>query len=114
MKSILKGSLDLVNVLNPITPRRAIIGFSTSTGSKNAQLYSLKVFSAIQSLFAHDIYYYYAKFPISFQFTDGCRYLAPTQPGFSTEMKESSRLAHSFPDGDVWRSLREQEQPENE
>jgi len=43
--------------------------------------------------------------PVEVKFTDGCRYLAPTQPGFSTEMKAASRISHSFPDGQVWRAL---------
>lgn len=43
--------------------------------------------------------------PVQVKFTDGCRYVAPTQPGFSTEMKESSRVAYSFPEGEIWRSL---------
>jgi L-fuconate dehydratase len=30
------------------------------------------------------------------------RYLAPTQPGYSIAIKESSRLAHRYPDGAVW------------
>ena len=32
------------------------------------------------------------------------RYVAPTRPGFSAEMKPASRAAHRFPDGDVWRA----------
>jgi len=30
------------------------------------------------------------------------RYVAPTRPGYSITMRESSRLAHRFPDGKVW------------
>lgn len=31
------------------------------------------------------------------------RYLAPTEPGFSTEMREASLREHAFPDGPAWR-----------
>jgi L-fuconate dehydratase len=34
----------------------------------------------------------------------GGRYLAPSKPGFSAEMKPASRAAHRFPDGAVWRA----------
>ena len=34
----------------------------------------------------------------------GGRYIAPSMPGFSAEMKAESRAAHRFPDGAVWRS----------
>jgi L-fuconate dehydratase len=34
----------------------------------------------------------------------GGRYLAPSKPGFSAEMKPESRAAHRFPDGAVWRA----------
>ena len=45
--------------------------------------------------------------PPSLQFTpEGCRYVPPSAPGYSTEMKDSSRLEHLFPDGEVWRKLR--------
>jgi L-fuconate dehydratase len=37
--------------------------------------------------------------PVTMQ---GGRYLAPTQPGYSIAIKESSRLAHRYPDGAVW------------
>ena len=30
------------------------------------------------------------------------RYLPPTRPGYSIAIREESRLAHRFPDGDVW------------
>lgn len=30
------------------------------------------------------------------------RYLPPTRPGYSIAIRERSRLAHRFPDGDVW------------
>jgi L-fuconate dehydratase len=30
------------------------------------------------------------------------RYAPPSRPGFSITMREASRLAHRFPDGDVW------------
>jgi L-fuconate dehydratase len=30
------------------------------------------------------------------------RYVAPTRPGYSITIRESSRLAHRYPDGDVW------------
>jgi L-fuconate dehydratase len=30
------------------------------------------------------------------------RYVPPSRPGFSITMREASRLAHRFPDGDVW------------
>jgi L-fuconate dehydratase len=30
------------------------------------------------------------------------RYLPPTRPGYSITIREASRLAHRFPDGDVW------------
>jgi L-fuconate dehydratase len=30
------------------------------------------------------------------------RYLAPTRPGYSITMRPESRLAHRFPDGEVW------------
>ena len=30
------------------------------------------------------------------------RYLAPSAPGYSITMREASRLAHRFPDGEVW------------
>jgi L-fuconate dehydratase len=41
-------------------------------------------------------------------FVDPCpvkngRYLAPFLPGYSTEILPSSRAAHRYPDGDVWR-----------
>jgi L-fuconate dehydratase len=32
----------------------------------------------------------------------GGRYLAPSRPGYSITMREASRVAHRFPDGDVW------------
>ncbi|MGH8025713.1 MAG: L-fuconate dehydratase [Pseudoxanthomonas sp.] len=32
------------------------------------------------------------------------RYLAPSSPGFSSQMREASLEAHSFPDGIVWRA----------
>jgi L-fuconate dehydratase len=32
----------------------------------------------------------------------GGRYMAPLAPGYSISMREASRLAHRFPDGDVW------------
>ncbi len=32
------------------------------------------------------------------------RYIAPSMPGFSAEMKAESRAAHRFPDGAVWRA----------
>jgi L-fuconate dehydratase len=32
----------------------------------------------------------------------GGRYLAPTRPGYSITIREASRLAHRFPDGEVW------------
>lgn len=32
----------------------------------------------------------------------GGRYVAPTQAGFSSTIVESSRVAHSYPDGSVW------------
>jgi L-fuconate dehydratase len=31
------------------------------------------------------------------------RYLAPTRPGYSITIREASRLAHRYPDGQVWR-----------
>jgi L-fuconate dehydratase len=34
----------------------------------------------------------------------GGRYLAPSKPGFSAEMKLESRAAHRFPDEAVWRA----------
>jgi L-fuconate dehydratase len=30
------------------------------------------------------------------------RYLAPTRPGYSITIREASRLAHRYPDGEVW------------
>jgi L-fuconate dehydratase len=30
------------------------------------------------------------------------RYLAPTRPGYSTEIKAESRQAYAFPDGEIW------------
>jgi L-fuconate dehydratase len=30
------------------------------------------------------------------------RYLAPTRPGYSITIREASRRAHRFPDGEVW------------
>ncbi|GAA2662909.1 enolase C-terminal domain-like protein [Nonomuraea recticatena] len=32
------------------------------------------------------------------------RYVAPSRPGFSAEMRPESIAAHSFPDGEVWRN----------
>jgi len=32
----------------------------------------------------------------------GGRYMAPTRPGYSITIREASRLAHRYPDGDVW------------
>src|SRR5438552_6370639 len=32
----------------------------------------------------------------------GGRYMAPTQPGYSITIREASRLAHRYPDGEVW------------
>jgi L-fuconate dehydratase len=32
----------------------------------------------------------------------GGRYVAPTTPGYSITIREASRLAHRFPDGEVW------------
>ena len=33
------------------------------------------------------------------------RYLAPTAPGFSAQMRPASIAAHVFPEGHVWREL---------
>ena len=30
------------------------------------------------------------------------RYIAPTRPGYSITIRDQSRLAHRFPDGEVW------------
>jgi L-fuconate dehydratase len=30
------------------------------------------------------------------------RYIAPTRPGYGTEIKKASRAIHRFPDGGVW------------
>jgi L-fuconate dehydratase len=30
------------------------------------------------------------------------RYMPPTRPGYSITIREASRLAHRFPDGEVW------------
>jgi len=30
------------------------------------------------------------------------RYQVPTKPGYSSEMKEASRVAHAYPNGPVW------------
>jgi L-fuconate dehydratase len=30
------------------------------------------------------------------------RYVAPTAPGYSITIREASRLAHRFPDGEIW------------
>jgi L-fuconate dehydratase len=30
------------------------------------------------------------------------RYMAPTNPGYSITIKKNSRVAHRFPDGEVW------------
>jgi L-fuconate dehydratase len=30
------------------------------------------------------------------------RYLAPTRPGYSITIRESSRSAHRYPQGEVW------------
>jgi L-alanine-DL-glutamate epimerase-like enolase superfamily enzyme len=30
------------------------------------------------------------------------RYIAPTHPGYSITIREASRLAYRYPDGDVW------------
>jgi len=32
----------------------------------------------------------------------GGRYIAPTTPGYSITIREASRLAHRFPDGEIW------------
>ena len=32
----------------------------------------------------------------------GGRYMAPTRPGYSITIREASRLAHRYPDGEVW------------
>jgi L-fuconate dehydratase len=33
------------------------------------------------------------------------RYVAPTAPGYSSEIKEHSRIAYRYPDGPVWKAL---------
>jgi L-fuconate dehydratase len=30
------------------------------------------------------------------------RYMAPAKPGYGTEIKQSSRAVHRYPDGGVW------------
>ena len=34
----------------------------------------------------------------------GGRYLAPTVPGYSTQLQPASIAAYSYPDGPVWRA----------
>jgi L-fuconate dehydratase len=43
-------------------------------------------------------------------FVDPCvvaraRYLVPTRPGYSSEIKEASRVAHAYPNGPVWAAV---------
>jgi L-fuconate dehydratase len=33
------------------------------------------------------------------------RYMPPTRPGYSTEIREESRVAHRFPEGAVWKAI---------
>ena len=33
------------------------------------------------------------------------RYMAPTQPGYSITIREASRAAHRYPDGEVWKTM---------
>ena len=45
-------------------------------------------------------------------FEDPCvikngRYVAPTKPGYSSQMKQTSRQQYSFPNGPIWNSLKE-------
>jgi len=48
--------------------------------------------------------------PVTVKFTsEGCRYVPPAAPGFSTEMKETSRSQHLFPNGKVWQMLQGKE-----
>jgi L-fuconate dehydratase len=35
------------------------------------------------------------------------RYLVPTAPGYSSEIKPESRLEYRYPDGPVWTALRD-------
>lgn len=43
---------------------------------------------------------------------EGGRYLAPTRPGYSTEIKADSRREHLYPNGPIWRGIREQTEGE--